>query len=43
MRHILVHNYFKVDCEIVWAVIEVELPTLRREITEAIFQIQQES
>ena len=43
MRHILVHNYFKVDCDIVWAVIEVELPTLRREITEAMFQIQQES
>jgi uncharacterized protein with HEPN domain len=43
MRHILVHNYFKVDCDIVWAVIEVELPKLRREITEAIFQIQHES
>jgi|JFJP01.1.fsa_nt_gi uncharacterized protein with HEPN domain len=43
MRHILGHNYFRIDCDIVWAVIEVELPTLRGEITEAMFQIQHES
>ena len=43
MRHILGHNYFRIDYDIVWAVIEVELPTLRGEITEAMFQIQHES
>jgi uncharacterized protein with HEPN domain len=32
MRHILVHDYFGVDTEAVWAVVERELAPLRREI-----------
>jgi uncharacterized protein with HEPN domain len=29
MRHILVHDYFQVDLEIVWMVVEKELPKLK--------------
>ena len=32
MRHILVHDYFGVDAEAVWAVVERELTPLKREI-----------
>ena len=30
MRHILVHHYFEIDTDVVWSVIEKELPTLKR-------------
>ena len=30
MRHILVHDYFRIDTEIVWDVIERDLPVLKR-------------
>jgi uncharacterized protein with HEPN domain len=29
MRHILMHGYFEIDLEIVWNVIEKELPQLK--------------
>ncbi len=29
MRHILVHDYFEIDREIVWGVVENELPSLK--------------
>jgi len=29
MRHVLVHSYFAVDLDLVWAVVEKELPTLK--------------
>jgi len=32
MRHIVVHDYFAVDTEIVWDVIERDLPDLRRKV-----------
>ena len=32
MRHILVHDYFAVDTEIVWNVVERDLPPLKRKI-----------
>jgi uncharacterized protein with HEPN domain len=32
MRHILVHDYFAVDTEIVWRVVERDLPDLKRKI-----------
>ena len=32
MRHILVHDYFQVDLEIVWAVVEKELPKLKEQL-----------
>lgn len=36
MRHVLVHGYFYVDLDIIWTVIEKDLPPLRQSI-EAIF------
>jgi uncharacterized protein with HEPN domain len=32
MRHILVHDYFEIDFNIVWNVIERDLPELKEEI-----------
>lgn len=32
MRHILVHDYFQVDPEVVWGVVEKDLPDLKRKI-----------
>ncbi len=31
-RHILVHDYFGIDLDVVWNVVERELPELRRQI-----------
>lgn len=32
MRNILTHNYFEIDVDIVWIVIDQELPALKRNI-----------
>jgi uncharacterized protein with HEPN domain len=32
MRNVLVHDYFGIDAEIVWAAVERDLPKLRAEI-----------
>lgn len=32
MRNILTHNYFEIDLEIVWSVVERELPNLKSQI-----------
>jgi uncharacterized protein with HEPN domain len=32
MRHVLVHGYFEIDLEIVWSVIEKDLPSLKEQI-----------
>jgi uncharacterized protein with HEPN domain len=34
MRNILVHNYFDIDLDIVWAVVESDLPELKSRISE---------
>jgi uncharacterized protein with HEPN domain len=34
MRHILVHDYFQIDLEIVWAVVKRELPELKERLQE---------
>ncbi len=36
MRNVLVHGYFAIDCDIVWQVIEAELPTLKLEISRLV-------
>ncbi len=36
MRHILVHDYFQIDLEIVWAVVERELPVLKEKLQELV-------
>jgi uncharacterized protein with HEPN domain len=33
MRHILVHHYFEIDADLVWKVVENDLPELRRIVT----------
>jgi uncharacterized protein with HEPN domain len=33
MRNILIHDYFSIDADIVWAVVENDLPELERQIT----------
>ena len=32
MRHVLVHNYFGIDTDLVWNVVENELPVLKNTI-----------
>ena len=32
MRNVLVHNYFSIDLDIVWQVVESELPALKEKI-----------
>ncbi len=32
LRHVLVHDYFRVDYEIVWGVVEADLPPLRAQL-----------
>jgi uncharacterized protein with HEPN domain len=32
MRHILVHDYFRIDTEIVWGVVEHDLTGLRQSL-----------
>ncbi len=34
MRHIIVHDYFRVDYDIVWDVVEEELPNLKAQLQE---------
>jgi uncharacterized protein with HEPN domain len=37
MRNVLTHNYFEIDLDVVWSVVERELPKLKPQI-EAILQ-----
>jgi uncharacterized protein with HEPN domain len=39
MRHILVHDYFAVDTDIVWDVIEHDLPDLKVKIETLLQQL----
>lgn len=39
MRHFLVHQYFGVELETVWAVVEHDLPPLRRIIQDLLSEI----
>ena len=36
MRHIIVHDYFRVDYDIVWDVVVNELPTLKAQLAAII-------
>jgi uncharacterized protein with HEPN domain len=42
MRNVLVHEYFGVDLEEVWAAVESDLPTLKREIEIVLRALEQE-
>ena len=39
MRHILVHGYFAIDLEIVWSVVENDLPDLKAVVGDALKQL----
>ena len=39
MRHILVHGYYQIRDEIIWATIETELQPLREKITSLLINI----
>ena len=34
MRHVLVHDYYQIDPDAVWKVIQEDLPLLRRQVTD---------
>ena len=36
MRDVLIHDYFGIDYDIVWDVVENEVPTLRRQLGELV-------
>ena len=36
MRNVLVHNYFNIDLDIVWQVVENELPSLQEKISRIV-------
>ncbi len=40
MRHILVHHYFEIDTDLVWSVIENELPTLKRDLAQILGELE---
>ena len=41
MRHILVHDYFGIDTDIVWDVVERDLPRLKRQLETLLAVIQE--
>ena len=43
MRSILVHHYFEIDAAAVWAVVERNLPELKRDVTAILEQLPAEA
>lgn len=39
MRHILVHDYFQINFDILWSVIKDDLPTLKEQVQEYIEEL----
>ena len=39
LRHVLVHGYFAVDLDIVWGVVERDLPGLREQLQRVLHEI----
>jgi uncharacterized protein with HEPN domain len=40
MRDILVHQYFGIDLDLVWTVVERDLPLLREQIREILHRLE---
>ena len=40
MRHILVHDYFRIDFDVVWSTVENDLPDLKRELQATLEDIE---
>jgi len=36
MRNILVHHYFEIDTDIVWSLMQTELPSLKAKVLSAL-------
>ena len=43
MRHVLVHDYFEIDADLVWDTVERDLPKLRRQIETLLAVLEGES
>jgi uncharacterized protein with HEPN domain len=42
MRNILTHNYFEIDFDIVWVVVEQELPSLKQNVNNIVQSLEQD-
>ena len=40
MRHVLVHGYFETDTEIVWRVVQNDLPTLKTQVDKILTDLE---
>lgn len=40
MRHVLVHGYFETDKDLVWKVVERDLPALKKQVEDILAQMQ---
>ncbi len=43
MRHILVHDYFVIDIDVIWDAVERDLPALKVKIAEMLRDVETES
>jgi uncharacterized protein with HEPN domain len=43
MRHILVHRYFEVDTDLIWSVIEDDLPELKQQVELILKELEEET
>jgi uncharacterized protein with HEPN domain len=41
MRNILVHEYFRIDPESVWAAVEIHLPALEKQLRELLAELEE--
>lgn len=39
MRHVLVHGYFETDKELVWKVVEQDIPKLKAQLEKILAQL----
>jgi uncharacterized protein with HEPN domain len=43
MRHVLVHRYFEVDTNLVWSVVESDLPELKQKAATILKELEKRS
>jgi uncharacterized protein with HEPN domain len=43
LRNVLVHEYFQIDVEIIWAIVEIDLPDLKQKVEAILQELSQES
>jgi len=42
MRDILIHEYFGIDCSVIWEVVKNEIPSVRALITRVVSSLEKE-